>query len=75
MSYFKYENSPYVIRSDIAEAHASFWENLASPGNWWTGAERVAIAQEVRNALSCEFCVSRKQALSPYNFAGEHQHG
>lgn len=74
MSYFKYENSPYVIRSDIAEAHARFWENLASPGNWWTGAERVAIAQEVRNALSCDFCASRKQALSPYNFAGEHRH-
>ncbi len=31
------------------------------------------IAQEVRNALSCEFCARRQEALPPYNFAGKHQ--
>lgn len=74
MSYFQYDDSPYAIRADISAAHAKFWDHLASAGNWWTGAERVAIAKEVRNALSCDYCVRRKQALSPYSFAGEHQH-
>ncbi len=74
MSYFQYDNSSYVIREDISAAHAKFWDNLASPGNWWTGAERIAISREVRNALSCEYCTNRKKALSPYGFAGEHLH-
>ena len=33
-----------------------------------------AIAQETRNAVSCEFCTQRKAALSPYNVPGEHSH-
>lgn len=32
----------------------------------------MAIAAESRQALNCEFCQARKQALSPYTFAGEH---
>jgi len=72
---FQYSDSPYAIREDISAAHAKFWENLASPGNWWTGSERIAIASEVRHALECDFCKKRKQALSPYNFAGGHSHG
>lgn len=35
----------------------------------------MAIAAETRNALNCEFCRQRKQALSPYNFEGEHSAG
>jgi hypothetical protein len=34
----------------------------------------VAIARESRNAVNCGFCDQRKQALSPYAFAGEHEH-
>lgn len=74
MKTFSYSNSPYPIRKDLTEAYSSYWEILARPGSWWTGAERVAIAQEVRNATSCEYCQQRKQALSPYSFAGEHTH-
>ena len=32
------------VRDDFAAAHTRFWKRLASPGAWWTGAERVAIA-------------------------------
>jgi len=74
MTYFSYKNSPYPIRDDIKVAHRNYWDTLKSPGSWWSGAERIAIAQEVRNASECEFCVARKQALSPYTFAGEHSH-
>ena len=71
---FSYTDSPHKIRDDLAGSYREYWARLAKPGSWWTGAERVAIAQESRNAVDCEFCAQRKQALSPYNFAGEHQH-
>jgi alkylhydroperoxidase family enzyme len=74
MTAFSYDNSPYAIRPDLKAAYQQYWQALAKPGNWWTGAERVAIAAEVRNAPGCDYCAQRKQALSPYNFPGEHKH-
>lgn len=75
MQTFRYDDAPFPIRPDIPEAHRAFWVRLAGPGSWWTGAERVAIGAETRNALACRFCAARKQALSPYAFEGEHAHG
>ncbi|MFT4614494.1 MAG: alkylhydroperoxidase family enzyme [Bacteroidia bacterium] len=74
MAAFHYKDSPYPIREDLPSAYNHYWEALCAPGSWWTGAERVAIAQEVRNATQCGYCRERKQALSPYNFPGEHEH-
>lgn len=74
MQPFSYADSPYTIREDLSQAYREYWARLAKPGSWWTGAERVAIAQESRNAIDCGFCAERKQALSPYNFDGEHEH-
>ncbi|HIG39256.1 MAG TPA: hypothetical protein EYQ14_01725 [Gammaproteobacteria bacterium] len=74
MNHFNYLDSPYLVREDIKMAHREYWTTLASPGSWWTGKERTAIAREVRNATSCGFCQERKQALSPYSFSGEHHH-
>jgi hypothetical protein len=73
-SFFEYEESPYAIREDIKTEHRAFWQRLAAPGCWWTGAERIAIAGEVRCATRCSFCAARKQALSPYAMAGSHDH-
>ena len=75
MTTFAYRDSTHPIREDLADAYRRYWDMLARPGNWWNGAERVAIAREVRNAAACEYCQQRKQALSPYNFPGEHTHG
>jgi hypothetical protein len=74
MSNFTYDTVTFPVREDLPAAYREYWRKLSSPGSWWTGAQRVAIAQEVRNALSCDFCVSRKQALSPYNHPGTHTH-
>jgi hypothetical protein len=74
-NFFTYNDSPYPVRDDLPEAYRAAWAKLARPGNWWTGAERIAIANETRLAVSCDFCRERKQALSPYAMAGEHQHG
>lgn len=75
MACYDYKNSPYPVRQDLADAYREYWQTLAAPGNWFTGAERVAIAGEVRNALDCPFCEQRKQALSPYTLDGEHLRG
>lgn len=73
MHAFAYSNSPYPIRSDLKESYRDAWRQLADPGTWWSGRDRVAIAEEVRNAQACELCASRKAALSPFeDIAGDH---
>jgi len=62
------------VRDDFAAAHTRFWGRLASPGAWWTGAERVAIAAEMRQAWHCALCQARKQALTPRAIQGRHDH-
>ena len=72
MTAFTYSNSPFPIRDDLSAAHRDYWHQLANAGTWWTGAERVAIAAEVRQATQCAYCAERKDALSPYNLPGKH---
>ena len=69
---FVYNTSPFPIREDIPPAYRVYWQALANAGSWWTGAQRVAIAQEVRNASRCGFCSERRQALSPNSVQGQH---
>ena len=73
--YYSYADSPYPIRAGLVDVHKDYWQTLARPGSWFTGAQRVAIAHEVRNALLCPFCAERKNALSPYALSGEHLKG
>nr|MCH9672104.1 hypothetical protein [Gammaproteobacteria bacterium] len=75
MTHFNFSNAPYPIRPDLADAYRAYWVKLSTPGTWWTGEQRVAIAQESRNALACSFCAARKTSLSPYGLVGEHEHG
>jgi hypothetical protein len=56
------------LRRELARA----WRRLAEPGTWWSGAERLALAGEVRAARSCALCRKRKAALSPYGIDGAH---
>jgi len=62
----------FPIRASLVREIEVAWQRLASPGTWWTGEERLAIAAEARNALSCDLCRRRKLALSPYTVAGDH---
>ena len=62
------------VRDDFAAAHTRFWKRLASPGAWWTGTERVAIAAEVRQARHCTLCKARRGALTPAAVEGQHDH-
>jgi alkylhydroperoxidase family enzyme len=69
---FQYSESAYPIRDNIADAHRWIWEKISRAGCWWSGAERVAIAEEVRLARNCSFCAERKTALSPLHMEGSH---
>lgn len=60
------------VREGLRRECGLAWERLASPGTWWSAAERLAIAAESRNAHACPLCRSRKEALSPYTVDGAH---
>jgi hypothetical protein len=72
MSEITYDSAPVPVREDLPAAHRRAWQRLAEPGTWWTGAERVAIAAEVRNARKCRLCAERRAALSPDGVSGKH---
>ena len=67
-----YDRAGAPVRAGFRESHQRFWDRLAAPGTWWTGAERVAIAREARAAGDCPYCRSRKAALSPHTVDGSH---
>lgn len=67
-----YEAAPLPIRADLAAAHRRARDHLARPGTWWSGAERVALMVEARNAPQCKLCRARKEALSPTVISGAH---
>lgn len=47
---FEFTEAPLPIRTDLAESFRNVWQRLAAPGTWWTGAERVALADVARAA-------------------------
>jgi hypothetical protein len=67
-----YRSTGIAVRDDIVASQRRAWQSLAAPGTWWTGAQRVALAREVRAARGCAFCAERKAALSPYAVTGAH---
>lgn len=73
MSAFDYGQTDTTIPVRMRDAHRRTWEQLAQPGQWWTGAERVAIAAEMRRAEDCAFCRERKAALSYAAVSGDHE--
>ena len=74
MGKFDYAAAGVPARNDLQETHRWVWDHVQSPGTWWTGAERVAIAAETRKASACTLCLARKAALSPNAIQGEHDH-
>jgi alkylhydroperoxidase family enzyme len=61
------------IRSDLAQAHARALARIGVPGTWWTGAERVGIAEEARAATGCSLCSRRRDVLAPGFISGSHE--
>ena len=67
-----YEDVAMRIRDDLAVAHQDVLDHLATPGTWWTGTERLAIAAETRHAAHCDHCRRRRKSLSPAAVSGSH---
>lgn len=42
------------VRDNLDEAHSAVVERWSRPGSWWTGAERLAIVEEVRRARDAD---------------------
>ncbi len=72
MAAFDYQNCSYPVSKGKQLAHREAWQKIAKPGNWWTGAQRVAVVQAVRDATACQLCKARKGALSPFSIDGQH---
>jgi hypothetical protein len=43
-----------TVREDLVDAHRRAWEHIARPGSWWSGAERVALANTALLAIADE---------------------
>ena len=72
MTEISYKDVGLPVRKDITAAHRRTWKRLSEAGTWLTGAERVAIAREVRAASDCNLCRVRKDSLSPNSINGNH---
>src|SRR5712664_355552 len=68
-----YEGAQVPVREDLREAHRFFLDHIRSPGTWWTGGERLAIAAEARGATRCALCRERRKSLSPGAVQGRHE--
>ena len=40
------------VRPDLLAGLRSLWSNLAAPGTWWSGAERMAVAEAARGGTT-----------------------
>ena len=63
-----------ALADHLKQAHAQTWRSIGQAGEFFTGAQRVAFVRSARDALTCQLCEERKQALSPAAVSGEHDH-
>jgi hypothetical protein len=61
------------LRTDLGDSLSAAWRRLGEAGTWWSGADRLAIAGEARQAARCELCAARKLAASAAMVSGKHR--
>ena len=54
-----------LLSSDLSQAHLKSWQAIGQAGDFFTGAERVAMVETARAAVSCDLCQRRKEAPKP----------
>lgn len=62
----------FKVRENLQEAYQRYRHWLSHPGEWWTGAERVAMVKETRRGWDCLLCARKKETLSPKSIAENH---
>ena len=73
MTHLNVGTEQLVARPALIDAIEVAWQRLASPGTWFSGAQRLAIVTQTRSARTCALCKQRKAALSPYSVDGAHE--
>ena len=46
-----WSGSPVAVADELVAAQRRAWWDVSGPGTWWSGAERLAIAEVARDAL------------------------
>ena len=49
MTEITYDGAGHIVRGDHLQAQRRAWTQIASAGNWRTGAERLTIAAKAHN--------------------------
>ena len=49
-----YRDAPVPVRDDLVQAHLATIDGWASPGNWWSATERLAMVGQVRKARAAD---------------------
>lgn len=62
----------HVGMNDIEEAQRNTVHDIARPGDWLTGHERIAVWREVRDSHRNPLDQARREAISPNAVHGEH---
>ena len=65
-----YAEHPHLSPT-LRDHHAQAMQQIAQPGAFFSGTERLEMVRVAREALDCELCRTRKAALSP-NIEGRH---
>ena len=60
------------VRADLRSALDLAYKHIGETGDWLTGAQRVSVYAEMRQAWDCQLCRDLKAELSPYNIRGKH---
>ena len=64
--------SPLPVADATLQRHRAVFDRVATPGSWWSGADRNLIITETRTAPTCRLCRAKQSALSPAGVTGEH---
>ena len=60
-----YADSQYLVRADLDAVHAKQLDQLADPGTWGTGAQRLAVAGEIRRACYSAGIQEEPEGIGP----------
>ena len=66
-----YQKIPFLTEK-LKTAHEDAWGQIAGPGDFFSGEERIEMVRATRDADGCELTIARKNAISPFAVNGEY---
>ena len=65
-----YQKIPFLTEK-LKTAHEDAWRQIAGPGDFFSGEERIEMVRATRDADGCELTIARKNSISPFAVNGE----